>query len=56
MRTPAKSQLKSLRAYIGKLDSGRRDIATRYKKVLQDEMLQAKHRELTTPRGHSPRS
>ena len=49
MRTESKPQLSNLRRFIGKLDSGRSDIATRYKEVLREEAVPAKHRKLAKP-------
>jgi hypothetical protein len=42
MRAKGKPQLNNLRAFIGKLDSGRSDISVRYKEVLSDALV-AKH-------------
>jgi len=42
VRAKQKPQLTSLRAFIGKLDSGRGDIASRYKEVV-GEAVAAKH-------------
>jgi predicted Ser/Thr protein kinase len=42
MRAKDKPRLNNLHAFIGKLDSGRSDVATRYKEVLS-EAVAAKH-------------
>lgn len=42
VRAKGKPQLNNLRAFIGKLDSGRSDVATRYKEMLGDAVA-AKH-------------
>ena len=42
MRAKAKPQLNNSRALVGKLDSGRSDVATRYKEVFR-EAAAAKH-------------
>lgn len=49
MRAQGKPQLKNLRAFIGKLDSGRSDVSTRYKEVLRGEGLSGKHRKAAKP-------
>jgi predicted Ser/Thr protein kinase len=45
MRAKDKPQLNNLREFIGKLDSGRSDVATRYKEIL-GEAAAAKHGKL----------
>lgn len=48
LRAKDKPQLNNLRAFIGKLDSGRSDIAARYKEVL-GEAVAAKHGKPAKP-------
>jgi hypothetical protein len=43
MRIQARPQLKNLRSFIGRLDSGRSDTSARYKEVLREKILPAKH-------------
>lgn len=48
VRAKGKPQLNNLRAFIGKLDSGRSDVSTRYKEMLGDAVA-AKHGKPAKP-------
>lgn len=54
VRAKDKPQLNNLRAFIGKLDSGRSDVATRYKEML-GEAVAAKHGQPAKSSASSPK-